>query len=285
MLGELDVLKLHEADTEVLSMAILFHDCVYDPRQSNNEEESIKRYEWFMTLEGLEPDSLVVDCINATKHHTITGNVLTDIMINLDISVLKKPLNDLIKYENGIFKEYQFVDIEIYRNKRIEFLYNISQKHNLPHVPELIEYISNKIYKIGIYPGSFSPFHIGHFNIVRKAEAMFDKVIIARGINPDKEQEKESIPESLLNEVVIYDGLITELFQKVHNVEFFFVRGLRNVHDIGYEDNLRKTVLDINDKIQFVYFFCDKHLEHISSSQIRGLRKFNPEFAERYLLK
>ena len=40
--------------------------------------------------------------------------------------------------------------------------------------------------RLGIYAGSFNPFHKGHYNILCKAEKIFDRVIIARGINPDK---------------------------------------------------------------------------------------------------
>ena len=43
--------------------------------------------------------------------------------------------------------------------------------------------------KIGLYAGSFNPFHKGHLNIIMKAEEIFDKVIIARGINPTKKNE------------------------------------------------------------------------------------------------
>ena len=40
--------------------------------------------------------------------------------------------------------------------------------------------------KLGVYAGSFQPFHLGHLNILEKAEQIFDQVIIARGINPSK---------------------------------------------------------------------------------------------------
>jgi pantetheine-phosphate adenylyltransferase len=145
-------------------------------------------------------------------------------------------------------------------------------------------------YRIGIYPGSFNPFHVGHLNIVQKTERVFDKVVIARGINPEKGSPEFPMP-SLPNEMVEYKGLVTELFDPIFsNIELFFVRGLRGVYDIGYEENLRKIVHDINKSekrvpIEFVYFFCDSGLEHVSSSQIRGLMQFDKAIANKYLVK
>ena len=42
--------------------------------------------------------------------------------------------------------------------------------------------------KIAIFPGSFSPFSIGHQAVVEKALPLFDKVIISIGINSEKDQ-------------------------------------------------------------------------------------------------
>lgn len=270
----------------ILSIAILFHDCIYDTKSPCNEEKSVNEYEEYCEERKMNPDPKVIECIMATKDHKKGKDKLCNIIIDLDLDILKQPLVDLIEYENLIFKEYQFVDIETYRTNRIKFLKDISSKHKLSEdIPELIRYISTKIYKIGIYAGSFNPYHLGHQNIVEKAEKLFDKVIIARGINPDKQKSSEPIPESVKNEVVNYSGLVTELFKKKDNVEFTMIRGLRNVSDVGYEDNFRKLVLDFDPNIPFVYLFCDTKLEHISSSGIRGLRWFDPLSAERYVVK
>ena len=51
---------------------------------------------------------------------------------------------------------------------------------------------------IALYCGTFSPFHIGHLNIVEKAERVFGKgnVLIAIGINPEKERSIDNISRS-----------------------------------------------------------------------------------------
>jgi len=93
------------------------------------------------------------------------------------------------------------------------------------------------------------------------------------------------MPSCLRNEIVTYTGLVTDLFKSQYeNVKLVLVRGLRSVYDLGYEDNLRRVVKDIRPDINFMYFFCDPGLEHISSSQIRNLSKFNRKLADRYLV-
>jgi pantetheine-phosphate adenylyltransferase len=146
-----------------------------------------------------------------------------------------------------------------------------------------LSYLEQKPYKIGIYPGSFNPFHTGHMSVLTQAEEIFDKVIIAQGINPDKEAPDNPIP-NINREVVEYTSLVTELFHYDKNIEYFMVRGLRNEHDMLAEENLRKTIHDINPQIRFTYFCCDPAVEHVSSSMIRGLIKFDENAADRYLI-
>ena len=52
--------------------------------------------------------------------------------------------------------------------------------------------------KVGVYAGSFNPFHRGHYDILVKAEKIFDKVIVARGINPEKTNELLPLPNTIM---------------------------------------------------------------------------------------
>jgi len=226
----------------------------------------------------------------ATKRHEYCDDQLINEIIDLDLKIFTKSLFELIEYEHGIFKEYQFANIALYIVKRIEFLNSIKQKYKKAHwynkdvennIDSLIKYVKYRKYKIGIFAGSFDPFHIGHKNILNKAENVFDKIIIAKGCNPDKDESRYDLPTSLFNEKIKYTGLVTDLFKdRIDNVDLFLVRGLRNIYDLGYEENLRKTILDIDNTIEFSYFFCDSKFEHISSSLIRGLLKFGKSFTK-----
>lgn len=283
---------LSVSEIEDLEIAIGFHDAIYDPRRNDNEERSAEEARKFLKA---HPESIIgqlfpkdridsiVKLILATKNHKVSAGLssLEEIIIRLDLQVIDSDFNELIAWEHGIFKEYQFAPIETYIQKRSDFLRQYCENND--NIKSLMTYVNTRKYKIGIYPGSFNPFHVGHKDILEQAEKMFDKVIIARGINPEKNNEILPLPD-MENEVVIYSGLVTDLFKYGrYNTELFLVRGLRNSFDVAEEETFRRVVHDINSSIKFSYFFSDK--THISSSMIRGLMKFDKEKAERYIVK
>lgn len=144
--------------------------------------------------------------------------------------------------------------------------------------------------RLGIYAGSFNPFHRGHYNILQKAEKIFDKVIIARGINPEKppsEFDLSSIQTIQDRTIKEYSGLLTDLLMEAtpHYESVTLIRGLRNSVDLQYEMNQYRYFQDLMPNIQMVSIFCDKEFEHISSSGIRTLSKYGSDKVKDYLLK
>jgi pantetheine-phosphate adenylyltransferase len=143
--------------------------------------------------------------------------------------------------------------------------------------------------RIGLYPGTFSPFHTGHLSILEKAENIFDKVIIAVGINPDKDartpQERLAEVQRILpfHEVIIFSGFLTELIQQHEEyADITVIRGLRNGNDLDYEVNQLRFMEEQYSSVRTMYLVCDKQFEHISSTSIRNLSRINPQFAEKY---
>lgn len=133
--------------------------------------------------------------------------------------------------------------------------------------------------RIGLYAGSFNPFHLGHFNILYKSEKIFDEVILGVGQNPEKEKNKFLVPNELKakkTKIIFYDGLLTEVVDKLEKEGFdvTVVRGLRNSTDMQYELNQYRYLQDLKPDIKVVSIFCDKEYEHISSSGIRMLQKY-----------
>jgi pantetheine-phosphate adenylyltransferase len=147
---------------------------------------------------------------------------------------------------------------------------------------------------IGVYPGSFNPFHRGHYNILLKAQEIFDKVIVARGINQEKEASAYDMPMIVKNraECIEYTGLLTDCLEAIIKKEqeavldakVTIIRGLRNSVDLQYEMNQYRYLQDLKPNIQMVSIFCDKEFEHISSSGIRTLQPFGYDKVKNYLI-
>jgi pantetheine-phosphate adenylyltransferase len=126
-----------------------------------------------------------------------------------------------------------------------------------------------------VYPGSFNPFHKGHYNILQKAERIFDKVIIARGVNPGKDKTTYELPEVLrYRQIETYEGLLTEFINDL-GYDVTTIRGLRNGSDLQYELNQYRYLQELGGKnISVTAIFCDMEFEHISSTGIRQLEKY-----------
>lgn len=263
-----------------LFLAAVYHDAVYDPQANDNEERSADLFlqEAKTTkLSKAQKDSihkLILD----TKTHTPSGDK-SQLLIKADLNILEQPLDKLIEYEHQIFKEYQFVDYKIYQPKRIEVLQSLNVNGKLN---SLIEYVKYRKPLIGIFCGSFNPFHKGHYNVLQKAERIFDKVIISFGKNPDKKERTWDIPKLIKNrQLAEYSGLLTDHVESF-GYDLVVVRGLRNSTDFQYEQNQYRYIQELMPEIKIINIFCDKEFEHISSSGIRTLEKYNKH--QSYLL-
>ena len=129
-----------------------------------------------------------------------------------------------------------------------------------------------------VFPGTFDPFTVGHYDIVRRALTFTDEIIIAVGVNELKHTLTElnerlaTIRELYANEprvsVTAYDGLTTDIARSVGAL--FILRGVRNISDFEYERNMA----DINRHltgIETVLLFSSPELAYISSSMVREL--------------
>jgi phosphopantetheine adenylyltransferase len=119
--------------------------------------------------------------------------------------------------------------------------------------------------------------------VLQKAEKIFDKVIIAFGKNTEKGQRTWEIPNSIKDrQIEEYSGLLTDFVQSLGH-EVTVIRGLRNSTDFQYEQNQYRYIQELMPGIKIVSIFCDKEFEHISSSGIRTLEKFDRH--QNYLLE
>lgn len=136
--------------------------------------------------------------------------------------------------------------------------------------------------RVGVFAGTFNPYHIGHHDVVKQAQrtGQFDRIIIAVGIN--------AVKGPISDEQAYY---YTELEDKITDLGFefakyksslchylrntpgnvTFVRGIRNAADLEYEKTLRAVLSDQWAGFHSMYFLCDPKLAHISSTVCREL--------------
>lgn len=135
-----------------------------------------------------------------------------------------------------------------------------------------------------IFPGTFDPFTIGHYSVVRRALTFMDEIIIGIGINENKrtwfstEKRIEMISELYRNEsrvrVEAYSDLTIDLAKRME--ANFIVRGIRTVKDFEYEE----TIADINRQlagIETILLFTEPELTSVSSSVVRELLSFGKD--------
>ena len=270
-----------------LIIAIPYHDLFCDPKAKDNEKKSAN--EFIKDWKGSEDDGkLIYSIIMDTETH-IPSSELSKQFIELDLNIFTKTSDKIIEYDKKIFKEYQFADWNKYREGRLDVLYKLSEiiyankDFNQKIFKGIVfarKYFKSFQPKIGVFTGSFNPFHIGHQNILEKAEKVFDKVIIARGINADKKNgDFNMLPKHLeYYQQEMYHGLVTD-FLKELKYPITLVRGLRNVKDFDYELNMSQYIKDINKGIDIptTLFVCDREFAHISSSAIKTLPKKEQE--------
>ena len=132
--------------------------------------------------------------------------------------------------------------------------------------------------KKAIFPGSFDPITLGHYDIIKRSLPLFDEIIIAIGVNADKkymfplEQRIKFIEHSFENNpqisVVSYEGLTINLCKKMK--ANFILRGLRNPADFEFEKAIAHTNRKLS-KIETVFLLTAASTSFISSSIVRDV--------------
>jgi pantetheine-phosphate adenylyltransferase len=129
-----------------------------------------------------------------------------------------------------------------------------------------------------VFPGSFDPITLGHFDIIKRSVPLFDEVVVAIGINAEKkymfplDERKHFIEESFKDvpsvSVITYEGLTIDLCKKLK--AHFIVRGLRNPADFEFEKAIAHTNRKLS-KIETVFLLTASNTSYISSSIVRDV--------------
>ncbi len=149
--------------------------------------------------------------------------------------------------------------------------------------------IDNAEKRVALFPGSFDPFTRGHESIVKRALPLFDRFVIAIGVNADKrsfmttEQRKELIERIFKDDpriqVIAYSGLTVDVAREVG--AGFIVRGVRLIQDFENEKHLAEVNRDLTG-IETILLYTLPEYSHISSSIVRELLRYGQDVS-RYL--
>ena len=146
--------------------------------------------------------------------------------------------------------------------------------------------------KVCVFAGTFDPITIGHTFVIEKCLEIFDKVIIALGVNQDKSpmfdlRSRKKMIELATNanpriEIASFDGLLVD-FMKQRDIKVN-VRGIRDLDDYKYETTMERFNRDMYKEMTTLYIPTPKELVHISSSAIRNILNLGADASE-YLSK
>ncbi|MFI3264516.1 MAG: pantetheine-phosphate adenylyltransferase [Rikenellaceae bacterium] len=136
--------------------------------------------------------------------------------------------------------------------------------------------------RVAIFPGSFDPFTIGHAAVVEQALRLFDRVIVAVGVNSAKGsfmsvESRLALVGDLYAEqdrveVTSYQGLTVDFARSVGAVAI--VRGVRSTIDFEYERSLAAINSRLDKEIITVVLYSPAELADISSNVVRELYSY-----------
>jgi pantetheine-phosphate adenylyltransferase len=135
--------------------------------------------------------------------------------------------------------------------------------------------------KIAVFPGSFDPITRGHESILRRALPLFDKIIVAIGVNSDKsgyfslEKRLEWINTTFgdLPQVSVesYNGLTVDFCTKMD--ASYILRGLRTSADFEFERGVAQVNLKLEADIETVFLLALPEYVMVTSSIVREVHK------------
>ena len=140
--------------------------------------------------------------------------------------------------------------------------------------------------RIGLYPGTFDPITLGHVDIIGRAAALVDRLVIGVAINRDKgpmftleervamiEAEAEKLSAQTGTEIVAhpFENLLIDC---AHDVDAtLIIRGLRAVADFEYEFQMVGMNRTLDSTVETVFLMADAGYQAIASKLVKEIAR------------
>lgn len=138
-----------------------------------------------------------------------------------------------------------------------------------------------------LYPGSFDPVTLGHMDIIRRAAAIFDRVIVGVLHNPEKkglfpvEKRVEMLEKACASipnvRIISHGGLLADLTREMEIS--VVVRGVRGMNDLESETAMARINHQLNPRLETVFLPAASGREEISASMVRQLASFGADLS------
>lgn len=127
ILDQIEESRYNEETKDKLRLVALFHDIIYDPKRNDNE---LKSSEFFLSLcqekneDILEVNQAILD----TEKH-IDNTRISSLFNDMDMKIAESNIEDLMRWEKGIRKEYSFLDDKTYKEGRLKFIDGLMDRY------------------------------------------------------------------------------------------------------------------------------------------------------------
>ncbi len=133
--------------------------------------------------------------------------------------------------------------------------------------------------KTAIFAGTFDPVTLGHESVIEKSAKLFDEVLVAICINPQKQtlfsvEDRLKMLNCVCNKyqnvkITYHEGLLVDLMKS--NKIIYNVRGVRNTTDYEYENSMHEYNSKLYPDMVTLYIPCCKKYKDVSSTAVRNI--------------
>lgn len=146
--------------------------------------------------------------------------------------------------------------------------------------------------RVALYPGTFDPITLGHIDIIGRAMAIVDRLVIGVAVNRDKGplfdlEQRVAMVRSEADELVRRTGgeIVVQPFENLlvdcarNAGATFIIRGLRGVADFEYELQMASMNHILDDSIETVFLMADARHQAIASKLVKEIARLGGDIS------